>query len=231
MDTLGTVLLIENDIDTMRVNKQALKKEGYQVYAAKNLSEARQYLSEYTPDVMVLDSKLPDGSGMDFCKEIRKQTVASILFFAAAGNEFEIMEAFAAGANDYIPTPYPTGELVAWVSAHINLIKMVKKQGERVRFITRGTLSLDLMTATATVNGEEISLALKEFALLLLLIQGDGEYVDNESLYLQIWKRSSNSDYGALKTAIYRLRKKIGDSEFRIRNRRYEGYCFEKNEG
>ena len=176
----------------------------------------------------MLDNKLPDGSGHDFCREIRKYTIASILFFAAAGSELEIMEAFAAGANDYIPTPYPNEEFGAWVAAHINLIKMVRKQGERIRFITRGSLTLDIMTATATINDVDIFLASKEFALLLILVQGDGEYIENESLYYQVWKRHSNNDYGALKTAIYRLRKKIEGSGFKLNSKRYKGYSLTK---
>ena len=117
---------------------------------------------------------MSDGSGLDFCKEIRKQTVASILFFAAADSELEIMEAFVVGANDDIPTPYPNA------------------------------LTLDMVTTQATLNDVDLMLALKEFARLLLLIQGDGEYVKGESLYLQVWKRPPDGDCGALKTAIYR---------------------------
>ena len=228
MEPTGIVLLIENDIDAMNVNKETLEKEGFLVYCANMLAEARNYLSANTPDVLVLDNTLPDGSGHDFCREIRKHTVASILFFAAAGSEFEIMEAFLAGANDHIPTPYPNSEFGAWVGAHINLIKMVRKQGERVRFITRGSLTLDVMTATATIYDEDIALALKEFALLLLLVQGDGEYIENESLYTQVWKRESGGDYGALKTAVYRLRKKIEGSGFRVNCKRFRGYSLTK---
>ena len=140
------------------------------------------------------------------------------------------MDAFVAGANDYIPTPYPSAEFAAWVGAHINLIKMVRNQGERVRFITRGALTLDVVTAHATLSDVDLMLALKEFALLLLLIQGDGEYVHGESLYMQVWKHPSNGNYGALKTAIYRLRNKIKDSGYRIKTRRGEGYRFEETQ-
>ena len=226
MEAPGIVLLIENNQKAMKVNRESLEEKGFFVCCANTLREARRYLSASKPDVLVLDNTLPDGSGLDFCREIRKQTVASILFFAAAGAELEIMEAFAAGANDYIPTPYPTEEFAAWVAAHIHLIQMVRKQGERIRFITRGSLTLDVMTATATLNEVDLFLALKEFALLLLLVQGDGEYIDKESLYFQIWKRNANSDYGALKTAIYRLRKKIEGSEYRIHSKRGKGYRF-----
>ena len=228
METKGIVLLIENNVEAMKINKETLERESFVVYCANTLKEARHYLSASRPDVLVLDNTLPDGSGLDFCRKIRKHTVASILFFAAAGSELEIMEAFMAGANDYIPTPYPSEEFAAWVSAHINLIKMVRKQGERIRFVSRGSLSLDVMTATATINDVDILLAMKEFALLLLLLQGDGECIESESLYAQIWKRPSNNDYGALKTAIYRLRKKIEGSGFQVESKRGKGYSLTK---
>ena len=228
MESTGIVLLIEKDTEAMNVNRKTLEQEGFIVYCAGTLEAARHFLAASKPDVLVLDNTLPDWSGHDFCREIRKHTVASILFFAAAGSELEIMEAFAAGANDYIPTPFPNEEFGAWVAAHINLIKMVRKQGERVRFITRGSLSLDVMTATATVNDVDILLASKEFAILLLLVLGDGEYIENESLYSQIWKRNSYNNYGALKTAIYRLRKKIKGSGYSIESKREKGYHFMK---
>ena len=224
MESAGIVLLVGKNNRTTKTNKKTLEKEGLDVYCVGTLAEARLYLSANSPDVLVLDNVLPDGTGHDFCREIRKQTVASILFFAPMGSELEIMDAFMAGANDYIPTPYPNSEFGAWVAAHVNLIRMVRSQGERVRFITRGSLTLDIITATARVNDVDILLATKEFALLLVLVLGDGEYIDNESLYSQVWKRNSNGDYGTLKTTIYRLRKKIEGSGLRINIKRFKGY-------
>ena len=229
-ETTGIVLLVGDDNETTKTNKETLEQEGFLVFCAYTLAEARIYLSTNNPDVLVLDNILPDGSGHDFCREIRKHTVASILFFAPMGSELEILNAFMAGANDYIPTPYPNSEFGAWVAAHVNLIRMVRNQGERVRFITRGSLTLDIMTATATINDVDILLASKEFALLLLLILGDGEYIDKESLYSQIWKGPSNNDFGALKTAVWRLRNKITDSGFSIHTKRNMGYSIIKIE-
>ena len=230
MDDTGIVLLVGKDNRTTKKNKNTLERKGFLVPCAYSLAEAREYLSANSPDVLVLDNTLPDGTGHDFCREIRKQTVASILFFAPMGSELDIMNAFMAGANDYIPTPYPNSEFGAWVAAHVNLIKMVRRQGERVRFITRGSLTLDIMTVTATVNDIDIQLATKEFALLLLLVLGDGEYVGSESLYSQVWKRTANADYSALKTAVWRLRKKIEGSGYTIKTKRFKGYSLIKTE-
>lgn len=200
------------------------------VHCAETIAKARHYLSICNPDALVLDSKLSDGSGLEFCCEIRSRMAVSILFFATAGSKLEIMEAFQAGGNDYIPTPYPKEEFAAWVAAHVHLVKMVRKQGERIRIIERGILSLDVVTARATMNGEDLLFTPKEFALLLFLIQGEGEYFTSENLYEQIWKCTANNDNSALKSAISRLRKKLKGSGFGIHSHRGKGYCFEKGE-
>ena len=103
---------------------------------------------------MVLDNTLIDGSGLEFCMEIRKHTAASILFFATAGSELEIMEVFQAG----------------------------------------------------------------------------GDYVNSDDLYYQVLKRSANGYYGALKTAVYNLRKKLLGSGYSVKVRRYQGYYFTESD-
>ena len=226
MDSKGRVFLIENSKRAMNVNRRALEKEGFRVATATSLDEARERLPAFMPEVIVLDSVLKDGSGYDFCKEAKPHMVATFLFFAKAGSDTEIMEAFQAGANDYIPTPYPKEEFVAWITAHINLIRMVRKQANRVRYITRDTLSLDLMTATATIDEKDLYLGYKEFAVLLHLIQNEGEFLSNEYLIEHVWKRKPDDNVGTLKTVIYRLRKKFEGTKYNIIMKRRIGYCF-----
>lgn len=100
------VLIVEDDKSLNLINRRALESEGYAVQSAYALAEARETLSRLDPDVILLDIKLPDGSGIDLCREIREKTGAQIIFLTSVTEAGFELEAFRAGGNDYIRKPY-----------------------------------------------------------------------------------------------------------------------------
>ena len=228
MNELGVILLVEDDKRILHTNKRMLESEGFQVYCAETLAEARATMAVHAPDVVVLDIRLPDGSGLDFCAEIHNTVTVPVLFLTALDAQEDIIQGFEAGGNDYIAKPYDMDEFLARIKAQYNLVRMLRSEVSKNRNLVRGLLTLDVMVARAYLNGMDLLLAPKEFALLLFLMQHEGESFSNEHLFRHIWQQPINNSSHALKNAAYRLRKKLEGSGYTVVATRGEGYRFER---
>ena len=224
------VLLVDDDKEILHANRRALGREGFRVICAETLAGARAQLAACQPAILVLDITLPDGSGLDFCREIRNTTFAPILFLTARDEESEIVEGLRAGACDYITKPYNVDEFTARVKAHYDLAQMNRKSAEQIDILSRGPLELDVIGHHAFQNGRDMDLSPMEFTLLYLFVQNEGQYLTPRELYEQVWSRPPRSE-GAAKNLVSRLRRKISGSGYSIRSHRGKGYVFGKNTG
>lgn len=152
MNNTGSVLLVEDDANIQRINRRILEREGFYVYCAACLQEAYEILNEHTPDVLVLDIMLPDGSGLAFCEKIRPKTTIPVLFLTALDEKNEIIQGLVAGGNDYITKPYDVDEFVARVNAQLRLARMNQQAIEQIKTITRGPLSVDTVALCELLN-------------------------------------------------------------------------------
>jgi DNA-binding response OmpR family regulator len=218
------VLLVEDNEKILRGNKRMLEWEGYEVGEAMTLREARAQLEKNCPDVIVLDIMLPDGSGLDFMRQLRESNHGGvpILLLTGLTTQEDILRGLKSGGDDYLTKPYDFSILLARVEA---LLRRSQRVPERV---TRGRLSMDVTANAATLDGRDLLLTQKEFSLLLVFTQNPGRFISGEYLYEKVWNQPQTSDSGALKTAITRLRTKIAGSGWRIESARGEGYCLEK---
>ena len=157
----GTVLLVEDNPDLNSVNRRALELRRYSVHVATTLAEAREWLKEAEPDVILLDVMLPDGDGFGFCREIRARTQAHILFLTAKAEHEDIVAGLAAGGDDYITKPFHAQELLARVEAAMRRREIVIP----LRTVAKGRLELDLVSSRAYVDGIDLMLAPMEFGL------------------------------------------------------------------
>jgi len=226
MDERRTILLVEDNPDILWANHAIFQSEGYTVFTAENLAEARQHLLQEPLDAIVLDLILPDGNALDFVPEIRSITTAPILMLTALSDKDDRLRGLQAGGDDYITKPYDIDELTARVEAFLRREKLhVEKPPGK---LVCGPISLDLVANQAYVNGSNMQLASKEFALLHLFIRNRETILSKETLYETIWKLPLVGDDKALKNAIYRLRKKLEamQSGFDILMSRGEGYTF-----
>jgi len=130
------ILLVEDEPSLLKANEEFFQKQGYEVFAAKNLETARNILRESPPDLVLLDLMLPDGSGFDFCREIREQSTAPVIFLTALGDVKDEEQGFALGGDDYIIKPYDMNRLELRVAAimrrtirTVNTTAKTKKQG------------------------------------------------------------------------------------------------------
>lgn len=220
------VLIVEDSEHLNRINRRAFELAGYSVATALTLKEARAQLARMSPDAIVLDVLLPDGSGLDFCREIRQDLAAPILFLTSVSGYEQALEGLRAGGDDYLGKPYDINMLVAKIDAFLrrdDIAGRVRAQ----QTLRHGPLELDQVARQASVNGKDLGLAPKEFALLMLFVNNEGKVMPREALYEAVWKRPMGDDATALKNAVYRLRQKLGGSGFWIETLWGSGYRFE----
>lgn len=217
------ILLIEDNPHIMKINRAALTRRGYRVVGAETIEKGRALLEHENPDLLILDIMMPDGNGLIFCEEVRKKSTLPILFLSALTENQDIVNGLMRGGDDYLPKPYNLDVLLARVEA---LLRRTRRTIETV--LTRGVLTLNTVSQCVLVNGEDILLTPKEFAILLYLVQNEGREIQMEQLYEEAWGKPMGDDTSAVKTTVSRLRKKIETSGFTIVFARGAGYCFEK---
>lgn len=230
MEDTKTVLLVEDDRNILRTNRRILEREGFAVLCAESVEEARALLKEYSPDALVLDILLPDGSGISFCEEIRSFTPAPVLFLTALNEKEEVIQGLVAGGNDYITKPYDIDEFLARVNSQINLARMNRQITYEGNVLVRGMLTLNLISGRAYLNGKDMLLTQKEYTLLLILIRHEEEIIPADSLYQMVWNQPMSKDSRTLKKHLSNVRKKLeeGNSGYMITASYGKGYCIRK---
>jgi DNA-binding response OmpR family regulator len=227
MNQKACVLLVEDNPRIQLANKDMLELLGYSADIALNLREARKNLSARIPDIIVLDIMLPDGSGLDFLKELRETEDISdipVLMLTALGTPDNTVKGLSCGADDYVSKPYNYNVLAARIET---LLRRSKRINGKIR---KGPLELDILASRALFNGGDLQLKPKEFALLLYMVQNENNPISAELIYETIWKQPFADDSQALRTIISRLRKKLYDTGYIITFLRDGSYCFQREE-
>lgn len=230
MEHKGTVLLVEDNEALNIANSRALRLRGYEVDSALTLAEARKQLSRIRPDIILLDVMLPDGDGMAFCKEIRSDTTAHILFLTAKTEHEDMVRGLCGGGDDYITKPFHPEELLARIDA---VMRRRGMENTPVQVLETGELRLEVAASRATWRGEDLELTPKEFLLLYYLAQNKGSAIDKSSLYEKAWKQPMLGNSNALRQHIYRLKYKletISGGAYTIFASRTEGYMLDFTE-
>jgi len=223
MNNSGLILLVEDNADLNESNSRVLTRRGYEVQSALTLAEARLKLAEAQPDIILLDVELPDGDGMDFCEEIRNKTAAHVLFLTSKTEHENMVLGLKFGGDDYITKPFHLDELLARIDAAMRRRMIDKKP---VQMIIKGTLTLDIMATQAFIGGEDLALTPKEFSLLLLLVQNEGDILSAEYVYETVWKAPLIGDKNSMQAIISKLRTKIDPTSYYIDSVRGHGYVF-----
>ena len=215
-----TILLVEDEVKLLNSNRLLLESENYRVLEAQLLADAWRHLRGASPDLIVLDIVLPDGSGLDFLAELRKTSRIPVLLLTSLGTPEDVVRGLRAGGDDYLPKPFDTSELVARIET------MLRRATYVPDVIEKGSLRLDLASGQAFLFDTDMLLAQKEFALLLVFTQNEGRVMSAEYLYEKVWGRPMIGNDSAVKNMIYRLRKKLLEGGMDIKFQRNEGYVF-----
>jgi len=117
MDSIGTVLMVENDRRTINANRRALEFRRFMVYTATTYNEAHNMIHDLQPDIILMEAELPDGDGFSFCEEVYGTTTASIIFLTFKSDKTDEIKGLKLGAYDYIKKPFNKDLMVARVEA------------------------------------------------------------------------------------------------------------------
>lgn len=219
------VLMVEDNEHVRALNRSVLEREGCTVLSAVSLAAARRALAEHTAiDIVVLDIMLPDGNGLDFIPELREATSAPVLMLTSKRDYADMVKGLTGGADDYMTKPYRVEELLARLVALLHSRETARTN----TLLTRGRLALDTVAQRAFLNGEDILLQPREYAILYYLILHEGEGTSAERLYEKVWKLPMGGNANAVKTAVSRLRKKLEGSGYTIASGWGTGYYFER---
>lgn len=217
-----TILIIEDDYDIGRANRAALELEGYQVMEADTLSKGRQIVEESLPDLIILDILLPDGNGLQYCEELRGKSGIRILFLSALNTKSDLLAGLRAGGDDYMAKPYDMDELLLRVEA---LLRRGRLIGIDEPAIPLYGLEMNFISRRALLNGRDLLLKPKEFALLEILVRSQSRTVPVEELYEKVWNMNAAGDMRTVKEHISRIRSKLGEnSTLTIVSERGKGY-------
>ncbi|GHU96753.1 DNA-binding response regulator [Clostridia bacterium] len=213
------ILIVEDDRRLSQINRRALESEECEVKTAFTLREARLLLADCAPDVILLDVKLPDGNGFDFCREIRECHAAHIIFLTSVTESEGEMEGLVSGGDDYLRKPYGIELLRVRV-------RKALQNGRKAQILARGSLTLDMVAGQGYIDGTDLFLTQKEFAVLLLLIQNEGKTLGAEYIYQKAWGQPMAGNKNAVQKVVSRLRKKIVPAGYVICAERGSGYRF-----
>lgn len=203
------ILLVDDERRIVEVIEAYLVREGYEIHSADNGIDALKKAKTVSPDLIILDLMLPDISGEEVCRLVRKESDVPIIMLTAKSAEDDRINGIVMGADDYITKPFSPREVVVRVQAILRRIKKTEKV-DRLQFNSK-KLSIDLEKKEVTVNGQYITLTPIEYKLLTNMATNPGrvysrmdllEKIQDEGMYYEGYERSVD-------THIKNLRKKI----------------------
>lgn len=206
-DAAGTLLVIDDDPDILKVLKANLELHNFDVATAPSWTEGTALLGSGLPDLLILDRMLPDGDGVDLCRALREtHPELPIIMLTAKDKVSDKVIGLESGADDYVVKPFETLELIARIKA---CLRRSKPPAPEASF-TAGSLRIDYKKRLVTVGGKEAILTPKEYDLLCLLVGKRGGAVGREEIRKHLWKEAKIYSWSrVIDVHIQHLRHKI----------------------
>jgi two-component system KDP operon response regulator KdpE len=205
----GRVLVCDDELQILRALKVVLRDAGFEVEATATAREALDAAAVRPPDAAIVDLMLPDGDGIDVCRELRSWSDMPILVLSAIGEEERKVAALEAGADDYVTKPFGPRELVARLRA---VLRRAGNGADEPAIRVDG-LEVDLAARIVRRDGEEVHLTPIEYDLLRVLVRNRGRLMTHRALLTQVWGPAYAEDTQVLRTHIANLRRKIEPAE------------------
>lgn len=222
---MALIYIVEDDESIREIETIALKNSNYIVSAFENAKEFYKKLDELVPDLILLDVMLPDESGYDIVRKLRKRPATQdipIIMVTAKTTEMDMIKGFDGGADDYIKKPFSIMELITRVKA---LLRRTAK--EEPKLLKLDDLVIDHERHVVTVNNEPVDLTYKEYELLRLLMGSQGIVMIREVIMRSVWDTDFEGETRTVDMHIKTLRHKLGDYGSRIKTVRNVGYVIE----
>ena len=209
--TTTKILVVDDDPDIIEILTYNLSNEGYNVKSASNGIEALKKAKKFIPDIILLDVMMPVMDGIETCsnlREIESLSKSRIIFLSARSEDFTLIAAFDAGADDYINKPVKPKILLKKISSISRRMMSYNNNASKIIF---GSLLIDRDSYTVTNNKEEITLPRKEFELLFLLASRPGKVLNRDEIMLKVWGTQVVVGDRTIDVHIRKLREKIGE--------------------
>ena len=198
------VLVVDDEPQIRRALETGLRVAGYAVETAENCEQALAAAAMRPPEAVILDLVLPDGTGTEVCRELRKWSSAAVIVLSVVGDEKEKVAALDAGADDYVTKPVGIDELLARLRA---ALRRVSPSSEPVLVI--GRLEVDLEKQELRIEGKPVHLSPLQFDLLRVLAQNAGKLLTHSMMLRQVWGPGYGDESNLLHVHISQLRRRI----------------------
>ncbi len=200
------LLIIEDDIDLREGLHFSFKGDGYEVLDVGTRREGQQEIKKGSYDLVLLDCNLPDGTGFDLCREVRRFSMIPIIMLTARDTEMDEIKALELGVNDYLSKPFSLGVLKA-------RMKRILNEKAETANLCSGNIVIDKSTCKVYKDEEEITLSKLEYRLLMYLIENKNHVLSKEQILSQIWDSDGKYvDNNTVSVNISRLRMKIEEN-------------------
>lgn len=219
------ILIVEDETTLLETVEMRFRKEGFSTFTATSAEEGMRIYRRVRPDLLILDIMLPQRSGLDLCKAIRKESSVPIIFLTARVEDADRIQGLEIGGDDYVTKPFNLSELVARVKAVLR-----RSTGEApYEVVQSGNLVIDPRSHTATLDSKELKLSPKEFALLHFLARNKGQVFSRDALLDRVWGKDAYVEPRTVDVHIRWLRSRIEEDATnpkRIITMRGVGYKF-----
>jgi len=219
------ILLVEDDLDILKINDIYLSRQGYEVITANTVAAAKEAVKHNELSLIVLDVQLPDGSGISFCEKIRKSTSVPIIFLTCYDSERDKVKGLMAGGDDYVTKPYGLTELAARIHAQLRRANI--NSGRTLEY---PPLKIDRVAQRVYLDDVDIVLTQKEYQILMILVENAGRPMTAADIYERLWGVAPVDGLKTVHVHISAIRRKLQHDKkpgVAIRTIRSIGYCFE----
>ncbi|MGM7672183.1 winged helix-turn-helix domain-containing protein [Microbacterium sp. A93] len=204
---MSRILIVEDEESFSDPLSYLLGKEGFEVEVVADGNEAVVEFDRAGADLVLLDLQLPGQSGTEVCRQLRQRSSVPVIMLTAKDSEIDKVVGLELGADDYVTKPYSSRELVARIRA------VLRRQSEPEELISAtvqaGPVRMDIERHVVSVDGEQVSLPLKEFELLEMLLRNSGRVLTRGQLIDRVWGSDYVGDTKTLDVHVKRLRGKI----------------------
>lgn len=205
------IMLVEDNETIIMGLEYLLTQEGFQVSTARSKGQAAELFHREDCDLALIDIALPDGSGFDVCRMIKRERQVPVIFLTAKEEEEDVVRGFDLGADDYVIKPFRNRELVSRIRG------VLRRSGKGGPVLRCGDIALNTETGRVRRGEAEISLTKLEYRILSIMMSHPGRLFTRDEILTDIWDMSGNFvNDNTLSVTIKRLREKLGDTEGEI---------------
>jgi two-component system KDP operon response regulator KdpE len=205
--TGARILVVDDEIEIVRVLQRNLQGHGYEVFTAQSGEDALDDIIKHRPDLILLDLGLPGMSGLEVCRRVRAESNLPIIVLSVKDAERDKVMALDLGADDYVPKPFGIDEVLARIRVALRHTAQVQSGTEPIFVV--GPLKVDFAQRQVQVNGQDVKLTPTEYDLLKVLIKNSGKIMTRQMLLKEVWGTGYSAESHYLHVYIGQLRHKI----------------------